>query len=174
MKVLWTIRIIAAAVALFCMGFIFYNSAKTASESRKESTPVSEKVISVTDPTYKAGTEKEQKSALNKFDRTFRKYAHVAEFLALAAAVSLFLLTFPRLKWYFAGGIALLFCFLYAMSDEWHQTFVKGRTGSWTDVGTDMIGVAIGCLLVVGIWLFVRWIRKRKQPRAQADLSKEE
>ncbi len=39
---------------------------------------------------------------------------------------------------------------LYAISDEFHQTFVPGRTGRLTDVGFDVLGA----LLALGL---VRW-----------------
>lgn len=32
---------------------------------------------------------------------------------------------------------------LYALSDEWHQTFVPGREGTLRDVGFDTIGVLL-------------------------------
>jgi len=35
---------------------------------------------------------------------------------------------------------AVLFCALYALSDEWHQTFVPGRHGQLMDVVIDAIG----------------------------------
>jgi VanZ family protein len=36
--------------------------------------------------------------------------------------------------------------FLYACSDEWHQTFVDGRTGKALDVGIDTLGIALASL----------------------------
>lgn len=39
--------------------------------------------------------------------------------------------------------------FLYAISDEFHQTFVDGRVGSPIDVGIDTLGIAFACWLVV-------------------------
>lgn len=38
---------------------------------------------------------------------------------------------------------SLLFCFLYAASDEFHQTFVKGRYGKVRDVALDTLGAAL-------------------------------
>lgn len=40
--------------------------------------------------------------------------------------------------------LALLLTALYAASDEWHQTFIPGRSGSPVDVGIDFAGGAIG------------------------------
>ena len=38
--------------------------------------------------------------------------------------------------------VAFTFCFLYAISDEVHQSFVPGRGPRITDVGFDTIGIA--------------------------------
>ena len=48
-----------------------------------------------------------------------------------------------------AGGLALLsisalFCLLFALSDEWHQSFVAGRTSQLVTVGYDMIFYILG------------------------------
>ena len=41
---------------------------------------------------------------------------------------------------------AAAFSVLYAMSDEYHQTFVGGRSGAWSDVGIDTAGVILAIL----------------------------
>lgn len=46
---------------------------------------------------------------------------------------------------------ALGLAFLYAISDEWHQTFVPGRIGSPTDVIIDTLG-ALTTLVVQHQW----------------------
>ncbi|MBT3315209.1 MAG: VanZ family protein [Anaerolineae bacterium] len=42
--------------------------------------------------------------------------------------------------------IAWVLAFLYAISDEFHQTFVLGRQGSWMDIAIDSIGATIALL----------------------------
>lgn len=37
----------------------------------------------------------------------------------------------------------LLVTVLYALSDEWHQTLIPGRTGTLRDVGFDTIGMLL-------------------------------
>lgn len=41
------------------------------------------------------------------------------------------------------GLIAFLVVFVYAISDELHQSLVPTRHGSWIDVGIDTIGVVV-------------------------------
>lgn len=46
--------------------------------------------------------------------------------------------------------LAIIIAFLYALSDEYHQTFVFGREGKLGDVGIDSIGI----LLVGLVWYY--------------------
>ncbi len=39
---------------------------------------------------------------------------------------------------------AFLFCLFYSLTDEWHQTFVFGRTGNFFDIFVDSLGALIG------------------------------
>ena len=43
---------------------------------------------------------------------------------------------------------ALAIAVLYAVSDEFHQSFVEGRNGSPLDVGIDTVGAAISARLL--------------------------
>jgi VanZ family protein len=43
--------------------------------------------------------------------------------------------------------LGLLLIFLYAVSDEFHQTFIPGRVGLAADVGIDTLGGSLGLLL---------------------------
>jgi VanZ family protein len=54
-----------------------------------------------------------------------------------------------------ASGMAWALAVLYAASDEYHQTFVPGRTPKVTDVGID----AVGCM--IGLALYQLRVRRR-------------
>ncbi len=47
---------------------------------------------------------------------------------------------------------AFIIVFLFALSDEYHQTFIPGRNGTLVDVFIDMSG-ALSCLLLLRWWL---------------------
>ena len=83
-------------------------------------------------------------TGLGFWDLLLRKLAHATVFGALT------LLWFRALRP--QGPRALLaavtISFLYAITDEYHQTFVSGRHGSPLDVGIDAIGIAAAVLLV--------------------------
>jgi VanZ family protein len=44
--------------------------------------------------------------------------------------------------------LAAVLSLAYAVSDEYHQTFVEGRTGTWEDVVIDGLGIATALLLI--------------------------
>ena len=78
-----------------------------------------------------------------------RKYAHMAEYTLLSMTSAMFYreLTCESVpKW--ALCCSALHSFLYACSDEYHQTFVEGRIGQFSDVLIDMVGVFAGILFV--------------------------
>ena len=71
-------------------------------------------------------------------DFLVKKGAHALGYGLLALAyLYAFKLSPTKLK------IAWVLAFLYAISDEFHQSFVLGRHGSWIDVGIDSAGAAI-------------------------------
>jgi VanZ family protein len=53
-----------------------------------------------------------------------------------------------------ALALAFLLTVLYAISDEYHQTFVPGRNGNLADVLIDALGAALG------LWLLRRWQKR--------------
>ena len=61
-------------------------------------------------------------------------------------------------------GPSIAITLLYAISDEFHQTFVDGRNGVWTDVMIDAAGVGIAGALVV--WRLNRRAGARTGPSA--------
>lgn len=92
-------------------------------------------------------------------NHAIRKYAHVAEYFCLGVSSALFFRELLRGKTVYLLWSVLL-GFLYACSDEWHQTFVPGRSGSFSDVCIDLAGIAIGTGLLALI-CFLSRSRKR-------------
>ncbi len=82
------------------------------------------------------------------YDIIFRKFAHVFVFGVLALLLARALTgsaPWPQKK-IFVWSLALTF--LYACSDELHQSFVPGRAASALDVGIDTLG-AWGALRLI-------------------------
>ncbi|MEI8037867.1 MAG: VanZ family protein [Verrucomicrobiota bacterium] len=91
-----------------------------------------------------------------------RKGAHMAEYALLAGllwrAIRQTSPTRPRPWIWGEAGLALGLVFLYAASDELHQTFIPGRTGQASDVAVDVAGAAVGLAL---LWAGKRLTLKR-------------
>ena len=96
-----------------------------------------------------------------------RKGAHVTEYAILALLLyRAFRRTLERRpdEWCrrcaaWSWGLA----FLYAASDEWHQTFVPSRGGSIHDMLIDCCGAALGLVLWHG-WLLYQHERRLRTP----------
>jgi VanZ family protein len=82
----------------------------------------------------------------------FRKCCHLTVYAILGLLVFRALrhsrTKLPPWSWPRVGG-TLLIVFLYACSDEYHQSFVPGRTALFSDVCIDTSGAAIGLLLLL-------------------------
>ena len=76
-------------------------------------------------------------SGLGGWDLVLRKLAHMTEYALLFA---LWRRALPAVSPWAAATIAVG----YAITDEFHQTFVEGRHGAPVDVLIDSVGVAIG------------------------------
>ena len=106
---------------------------------------VTEAVIEVTVKDYTKKPPKEKESIRDKFTFAIRKCAHFSLYLCLGALVSL---TAGRRKVLSIGSAGtMIFCFLYAVSDEIHQHFVPGRSCEFRDVMIDTSGALTGMLL---------------------------
>jgi len=84
-----------------------------------------------------------------------RKPAHMAEYAVL------FLLLFRAIKgssswkeWEICIGAGIL-SFLYALTDEFHQSLVPLREARWYDLGFDLLGIVVG--------LFFLYVRRRRR-----------
>jgi VanZ family protein len=72
-----------------------------------------------------------------------RKLAHVTEYLILTLLLQRAL---RRSEVALALPVAVAVALAYATSDEWHQSFVPGRTATPRDVAIDGIGIALATL----------------------------
>jgi VanZ family protein len=94
-----------------------------------------------------------------QFNLPVRKLAHASEYAIL------FLLSrrafrasegkSTRLK----SLKAIVLCLFYALSDEWHQSFVPGRSASLNDVAIDISGAFLASVTIELHGLFTRVIK---------------
>lgn len=84
------------------------------------------------------------KAFVDTFGFFIRKLAHFSEYFIL------YILTYECFKEYNCPKlivVSVLFCFLYASFDEFHQLFVDGRCGQLSDVIIDSSGSIVSCFL---------------------------
>ena len=79
-------------------------------------------------------------------DFVIKKSAHLATY-AVLAILSWRALRTHKQSWF----LALLITVIYAVSDEWHQSFVPPREAAVRDVLIDAVGGSLG-LLALQIW----------------------
>jgi VanZ family protein len=85
------------------------------------------------------------------FHLRVRKLAHPIEYGVLALAA--FHAVFVTLETLIARitALALLLVLSVAATDEWRQSFLATRTGSFRDVALDLVGAAVGLALAVAL-----------------------
>ncbi len=81
------------------------------------------------------------------FSSTLVSALHVPLFAGLAW-VTLYSVRGPRAL---RIAVVAVTCMAYAISDEWHQSFVPGRHFSLGDIGLDAVGMVLG--IVAGAWV---------------------
>ena len=155
----WTLVILWAC-------FIFYMSGMDTTESNTKSkgtlNQIVEKTVETTNRmgiTDKHPSENRMKEFIDKYNYLFRKFAHASEYFILT------ILLLVALKNSGVVGkkifiFALLICFIYSCTDEYHQTFVIGRTGQFSDCLVDTLGGFIGCAIYYLIYKLIK-IKKK-------------
>jgi len=79
-----------------------------------------------------------------------RKSAHFCEYAVLSVLTGLSFLHAGALRLKNAGNI-LFPCLLWAVADEFLQTFIEGRAGLVRDVVIDFSGVLTGCAFLAAV-----------------------
>ena len=142
-------KIILTSLLIIWMIVIFMFSNQNATKSESTSDKVASTVIDTVEVVTKEEITEDKKETLIEDNRfVVRKTAHFTLYFILGLLAYLTLSSYSIKK---IVIFSILFCFLYACSDEIHQMFLDGRTGKILDVFIDTIGSVVGiylCLLV--------------------------
>lgn len=90
------------------------------------------------------------------WDFFIKKFAHISEYAILF--VLIYRATYKN--WILSFVLAMI----YAVSDEFHQSFVPGRTATFLDLGMDFSGVNVAAYFI--------WKLKRSHPKLLKKLQK--
>lgn len=123
---------------IFWMAVIFFLSSQQASDSNQLSTGITKVIVDFISEIFPSITPQVQ-----WLNHIIRKNAHF---------IAYFILGFLQINALYINGvrskkgflIALIIAVLYAASDEFHQTFVPGRSGELRDVLIDSAGALTG------------------------------
>ena len=132
---------------LLWMGTIFYLSSMNTNESNGRSKVIVSDIVEfVGKITHREYNLKEKEALVEKFNKPIRKCAHASVYVVLSILVLNFLLALHsnlEKKYVLVFFMTIFICFLFALTDEYHQTFVYGRTGQFSDVLIDTSGALI-------------------------------
>lgn len=133
--------------AILVMAMIFHFSSQGGTDSGALSYKVSTVIVKVVDKALdKEWSEEQIADYAERYHIYVRKLAHFTEYFILAVSVAFPLYVYGmRGIWLviFAGA----FCVGFACLDEYHQSFVAGRTPSKRDVFIDSCGAFFGILV---------------------------
>ena len=143
------------------MIIIFLFSAKPAVSSAESSRTIANAVLNIAenfmDP---ALWQEDRDNVLDTVDHIVRKTAHFMEYAILASAIELHYWITKRKGIRFIL-LSILFSFLYAATDEFHQLFVPGRSGEFKDVMIDTVGAATGAFLFYFLLILIEHIKRK-------------
>lgn len=97
-------------------------------------------------------TEKQINETVEKLNFPLRKCAHATEYAILALLIIFVLNSFWGKNYTFKKiAIVVGICCIYSLTDEYHQSFVAGRTNQFTDCLIDTLGSIIMCIIYSAI-----------------------
>ncbi len=158
--------VIFAVLTVVWMLVIFGFSSNNADDSTEQSNVVTEIVLRIFKWDFDELSEAEQQSLISQYDGLVRKLAHFTAYAVLAFLWYLTVYLFPLS--YFAGRykpicISFPLCVVFAVSDEYHQSFVDGRAGRFSDVLIDSSGALFGTALALAALVVVNIIIRKRQ-----------
>lgn len=147
--------IIISTLIVLWMIRIFVFSSANGTESQSQSTNAIASIISITlkitnklTLTDEHPSEERIYQAAEVLDGPARKLMHQAEYFILALLVMILaniLLNYN--KYVLSFIITLVICIVFAGFDEFHQTFISGRTGQLKDVIVDTTGMIYAIII---------------------------
>jgi VanZ family protein len=150
--------------AVLTMIIIFCFSAQPVTASSKSSQMIANIIFDLYEKISNTPLLEESKAQkMELIEHIVRKGAHFSEYALLAGMIMLHW-AFREKKRKELIVLSILLSAIYAITDEFHQTFVTGRAGRVTDVLIDTSGAVVGTLL---FYILSLLIRKRNAVKAK-------
>ncbi|MGN1480921.1 VanZ family protein [Porcipelethomonas sp.] len=153
----YVILIISALMICFCMGIIFYFSSQDCGQTNMLSHKFTEKIAATVFSGFSAMDENMKTAVTAELNLFIRKLAHFSLYFLMSMVIYVFF-SFWKRKYLMSGFFSVLICFIYASLDEYHQSFVPGRTPLVKDVVIDTSGALLGsifCFMIIASCTFI-------------------
>ena len=158
---------IAGILAIIWMCVIFSFSAQEKEESSVVSEGLSYRIVSSTGLLFHLHIDEEQvREIARAIEHFVRKGAHMTEYAILAVLIYVWIGRWQITRFRKSLAAAVI-SVLYAGSDEFHQLFVAGRAGSFSDVLVDSAGVILGLAIFLLVENVIKLLRRRKEARRE-------
>lgn len=142
-KTLWTVALVTWMIIIF----LFSN--QTGNESQSVSDGVTRKIINIyAQVTNKDFNESQKEKIIANTSFFIRKLAHFTLYFILGVMMYFTLNSYGIKNRVICS---ILFCFLYACSDELHQLFSLDRAGRVLDVFIDSMGSISAILSIIAV-----------------------
>lgn len=144
-------KIILWILLAACMTSIFGFSSQNSDISSATSGKLITSILSIS-RTFRELPDDEQAKIVSSFQHVARKGAHFTIYATLGMLIYLLMKAYRiKMALLLTPGVGAL----YAVTDEMHQTFIRGRSGELRDVIIDLCGSFCGAL--VGMLLYFLW-----------------
>ena len=144
------------------MALIFSLSSQNAAVSSGTSGNFIRLIVSIFRPGFDSLPADEQTEIVSSMQFLARKSAHFSIYMILGILSFLTFISYEKLLFALRLNLSCGICLLYAVSDEFHQLFVPGRSGEVRDVMIDFSGAALGIALSTLVFLLICRIKKKR------------
>ena len=151
--------IILGIVTLLWMGVIFYMSNDSGEDSGNKSGDIINFIVSKYDQITNASIEKinyhNSIEFKEKANYIFRKVCHFSEYFVLSILLINWFISLSKYTMLSSSIWTIIISIVYALLDEYHQTFISGRSGNIIDSMIDTSGAITGTILVIIIYYII-------------------
>ncbi|MCR5121706.1 MAG: VanZ family protein [Ruminococcus sp.] len=154
--------VIFGILVIATCGMIFFFSSENSVQSSITSGRISGLVAKLLFPDLDSMPADVRDEITTDVSHAIRKCAHFTEYLLLAQFSFQLLMALLRPRSNIVCGLgALAFSAIYAMTDEYHQSFVPGRAMAAKDVLIDSSGGLLGVFLTLMVRVYIEWKKKK-------------
>ena len=168
------LSVIVITAVIFCMVTIYNFSAQGSVISNDISRSFTEKIAGILFQNFTYMNADIQNIIIIELNLFIRKAAHFSVFFTMSFFVYMEAVIWLK-KYLLSGIISVMFCVVYAIADEYHQSFSPGRTPLLKDVFIDTAGALLGaitCFVLISVVLNIKnTMQKNNSSQPSASLS---